>query len=126
MVQAELRAPYSSDVPCGNLEGFVPEDPTSFGFPVTAAIGPKDGEGVEVFDFFVCTPRWLETNMPVRGYEWGRNKLILPVWSYDSLLAALRDLCARAIGPDWDVVAARLARYGAWEFEDVGLSPFRP
>lgn len=126
MVQAELRAPYSADVTCDDLEQFVPEDPTSFGIPITAGIGPKGGKGVEVFDFFVCTPRWLEANMPERGYAWGRNKLILPTWSYDALLAALRDLCSAAKGPVWDVVATRLARYGAWEFEDVGLTPFRP
>ena len=117
-IQAELRAPYAVDLPCDDLEHCTPQDPTNFGFVVTAAIGPKDAEGVEVFDFFVCTPRWLAANIPERGYEWGRFKLILPRWDDDALLPALTDLCAQATGPDWESVAARLARYGAWEFED--------
>ena len=117
-IQAELRAPYSVDLPCGELERYAPEDPTNVGFLVTAAIGPKDAEGVEVFDVFVCTPRWLADNIADDGFAWGRHKLILPRWDYGLLLAAITDLCAKAVGPDWDSVAARLARYTAWEFED--------
>ena len=117
-IHAELRGLYTADLPCDDLEHCAPADPTNCGFVVTAAIGPKDAEGVEVFDFFVCTPRWLADNIPAHGYEWGRHKLILPHWDYDALLRALTDLCAEATGPSWESVATRLARYGAWEFED--------
>lgn len=126
MMLAELRALYSTDVPSGDLTRYVPEDATSFGFPVTAAIGPKDAPGVEIFDFFVCTPRWLAANLPILGYEWGRHKLILERWDYAAVHAAVQTLCAAAEGSEWATVAARLARYGAYEFEDDELPPFRP
>lgn len=126
MVQAELRAPYAVDLPGDDLEHYVPIDPTDVGFLVTAAIGPKDADGVEVFDFFVCTPRWLAANVPADSYEWGRHKLILPRWDYGLLLVAITELCATAVGPDWGSVAVRLARYGAWEFEEAELTATSP
>ena len=126
MIQARLRGEYSTDVADGDLARYAPDDPTCFGIPLTAAIGPQAGQGEEVFDFFVCTPRWLAANMPARGYEWGRHKLIVPRWDFEVVRGAITDLCAKAVGPDWDAVVTRLARYGAWEFEDDNLPPFRP
>ena len=118
-VRAESRAVYSVDVACDDLEHFRPEDPENVGFLVTAATGPKDAEGAEVFDVFVCTPRWLIDNVPAGGYAWGRHKLVLPRWDHAALMAAPYELCAAGTGPTWDEVADRLARFAAWKFEDA-------
>ena len=55
--------------------------------------------------------------LPVRQ---GRGQIAIPSPEGSRCLPrwVIEDLCARAEGPDWGAVAARLARYGLWEFED--------
>jgi hypothetical protein len=58
-VKGELRGLYSPDIPETDLESFRPEDGDNFALLVTAFVGPSDAPGEEMFDFVVCTPRWL-------------------------------------------------------------------
>jgi len=44
--------------------------------------------------------------------------LVLSRWNYATLLRALTDLCLHTEGEDWEQIAMKLSRYGAWEFED--------
>jgi hypothetical protein len=69
-VQAELRSlvtnwPDDSE----SLETFQPDDPELFGLDVTAFIGPKDSPGVDLFKFFVCSPRQLEREPREKGFQ---------------------------------------------------------
>jgi len=57
--QAELRGFYNNDAPELDLESFAPAESDNFGLSVTTFIGPKGGGGEEMFDFFVCSPRWV-------------------------------------------------------------------
>jgi hypothetical protein len=116
-VRGELRGFYSVDVR-EDLEEFRPEDGENFGLPVTAFVGPNNRGGEEMFDFFVCSARWLAEHPPEKGFWFLRNYLLLTRWDHGVLDRALRDLCARAEGETWNEVATKLSRYGRWEFED--------
>jgi hypothetical protein len=117
-VKGELRGLYSPDIPETDLESFRPEDGDNFALLVTAFVGPSDAPGEEMFDFVVCTPRWLAEHPPEKGFWFLRNHLLLTRWDYEVLERAVRDLCAHAVGDTWEEVAMKLSRYGHWEFED--------
>jgi len=117
-VQAELRSlvtnwPDDSE----SLETFQPDDPELFGLDVTAFIGPKDSPGVDLFKFFVCSPRQLEREPREKGFQFLHGVLLLTRWDYGVLHRAIADLCSHTQGGDWDEVATKLSRYGVWEIE---------
>ena len=115
-MKAELRALHSPDL--ADLEHGSPPDPADFGILVQAMIGPEDEEGEESFDILVCTPSWLANEVPTDGHLWGRHYLFVTRYDFAAIESAVRKLCDSAEGPDWSAVAAVLARYGAWEFEN--------
>ena len=116
MLRAELRSLHSPDV--HNLETYRPIDPTRFGLLVQAMVGPEDMPGEESFDFIVCTPGWLAERLREQDYVTARHHIIFARYDYPVLRSVIRGYCEEATGPDWRSVAARLSRYGKWEFED--------
>lgn len=116
LVRADLRGFYSSDV--ADLEAWRPDDPECFELQVTAFIGPNDRGGEEMFDFRVCTAAWLAQHPPPKNFEFLRNTILIGRWDYATLARALGDLCFHTEGDDWNALAARLSRWGRWEFED--------
>jgi len=115
-IRAKLGRLHSPDLP--DLERGVPEDPTCFGILVQALISPHDEHGEESFDFLVCTPLWLANQMREGEYRLGLHYLFLMTYDYSVLWQAITHVCGMAQGNDWATVAARLAWYGRWEFED--------
>jgi hypothetical protein len=99
-VRAELRSLDSADAPEG-LESFRPGEP-----------------GADLFYFHVCSPRWIETNPPPKGFEFMHGFLVLTRWDHKVVVRAIKDLCLRTEGADWQEVAMKLSRYGNWEFAD--------
>jgi hypothetical protein len=116
-VQAELRRLDSPDAPEG-IESFAPDDPECFILGVTAHVGPLHGEGEDLFHFTVCTPRWLLEHPPEKGFLFPRGYLVVERWDSSVVRRAIGDICRRAESTTWDEVAAKVARYGDWEFED--------
>jgi hypothetical protein len=116
-VRAELRGLDSDDALEG-LESFRPGDADVFALAVGASIGSSEGPGADLFYFHVCSPRWIEENPPPKGFEFMHSYLVLSRWDYATLLRALTDLCLHTEGEDWEQIAMKLSRYGAWEFED--------
>lgn len=116
MIQAELRRLHSPDAP--KLDDYTPSTPEHFGILVQAIIGPKAGLGEESFDFMVCTPSWLGEQVARAGYIVGRHHLVVDHYDMKAIRAVIQDLCRQAVGPNWASVAAYLARFGKWEFED--------
>lgn len=96
-----------------------PDDPEHFAAEVTPYIGPAEGRGADLFEFQVCTPRWLveQASMP-KGFAFLRHHLLVERWDAGLVERAIRDLCLRTEGEDWQEVATKLSRCGYWEFED--------
>ena len=116
-MRAALRGFYSSDI--ADLATHRPDDPDCFALQVTAFIGPaEEGFGEEMFDFSVCTAKWLQEHPPPKNFEFVRSTVLMGRWDYATLNRALNDLCLHTEGEGWAEIAAKLSRYGRWEYED--------
>jgi hypothetical protein len=107
------------------MAGEAPADPEDFCVLVQAMVGPKGQPGEESFDFIVCTPAWLARAVGVRGFVFGHHHLVVRRYDAQLIEAAIRELCDDISGESWADVAAKLSRYGAWEFEDYREAPFQ-
>ncbi|WP_086846907.1 immunity 8 family protein [Amycolatopsis kentuckyensis] len=112
--RAEIRYLLTPDI---EPETYVPEDPERFMFLVQLIAGPAGEPGEESFDFEVCSPGWL-AEQARGGPVSGRHHVIVGRFDWPALVAYFEDLVARCTGADWAEVAAKLSRYGHWEFED--------
>lgn len=115
-MKAEIKVLHSPDL--DDLRTGKPADADNFGILVQAMIGPAGEDGEESFDIMVCTPSWLTSKLAEEGWVWGRHHLFVPRYDYVAINSAIQALCDAAEGESWDHVAAFLARYGQWEFED--------
>src|SRR4051812_27613286 len=101
------------------LEVFEPPTTADFGVLVTAHLGPESGEGAELFYLTVCTLGWIAAHVSMpKGFAFLRHHLAVERWDESLVERAVRDLCLRNEGDDWNEVAVKLSRYASWEFED--------
>ena len=121
-MRAKLLRLYSPDA--DPIEQYLPDG--SFGLLVTAFVGPEDGPGEESFDFMLCTPDWFERKMMTRPHVSGRHTVFVRRFDYVALEHYVRDYCSKCEGSSWREVAEKVARLGAWEFEDYDAPPIRP
>lgn len=115
-MRAELHSLISPDLP--NMPTQIPDHVEHFGVLIQALVGASDGPGEESYDFVVCTPSWISTLVSREGFLFGRHYLIVEAYDYDLIFRVIDSLCSRTCGDDWLEIAAKLGRYGKWEFED--------
>ncbi|HKC53265.1 MAG TPA: Imm8 family immunity protein [Burkholderiales bacterium] len=111
MIAPQLKSLLSPDLEASAL----PPDPTDCCVLFQAAIGPKNGEGEEVFNFEVVTPQYLARNVLPR---WGRGALIVEQFSWPAVERALERLLAQAHRNSWREVAETLNHELRWEFDN--------
>jgi hypothetical protein len=117
-MKPELRNISSVDI--DDLETYVPDKPEDVFAQVTASIGVEGEAGADLFYFLLRTPeaiRW-ELAERKRDYLLGRGHIVMGDYSYPTLRRAIEYIVSRCEGSDWEEVAAKLSRYGFWEFED--------
>jgi hypothetical protein len=114
-MQAEIRYLHTPDI---DPATFTPDDPERFAFLVQMIAGPAGEKGEESFDFEVCTPGWLHERASREGPVNGRHHLIIDTFNWPALRSYFQQLVTRCQGQDWHEIAAKLSRYGHWEFED--------
>lgn len=108
MVLPEIRHIQSLDLEPPNL----PPDPRDCEIAFQALIGPKDGEGQEVFRFSVVTAARIS------GFtdgQWGRGKLIVAAFEWVTVVRAVARLLAQSARPTWGEVVAELNKELLWE-----------
>lgn len=111
-MQAVIRSFESPDL---ELDLGVPPDlPSLF---LRMLIGPADTEGEEIFDLTVCTPGWLADRVS-SGPVSGRHMLIVQSIDLEQIKKFLTAAVAELDEPEWDSLADKLSRIGAWEYED--------
>ena len=81
-------------------------------------IGPEGDAAAESFDFEVCSPKWLLQHRTSKEVIFGRHMILAFDYDIRILESQLRRLCSRTVADSWQEIAARLARFGHWEFED--------
>lgn len=116
-MRAELKSLYSLELE-DPLVNYRPDDASNFGTWIRAYVGPQGGRGAETFDIQVCTSDWLKLQCATQGPLWGRHMLIVETYDYNVIKAHIERYITNSEGLDWESVAAKLGRIGAWEFED--------
>ena len=84
-------------------------------------IGPEGLDAAESFDVEICTPAWIAKRHDSRDYPdvvLGRHMLIVFAYELEKIRDAIAQYCERCSGDTWMDIAPKLARLGAWEFED--------
>jgi hypothetical protein len=109
MIYPEIRRIHSPDLEPPNL----PEDPSDCEISFQVSVGPKDGEGEETFYFTVVTPLSLARNSEA---EWGRGKLLVPMFDWAAVAQAIAKLFARCACPTWSEVKIELSKELLSEF----------
>lgn len=81
-------------------------------------VGPIDGPGEELFTVDVCTTDALTKLLGRDGMVIGRHFLFVSGINTGSIEAFLNERMRRLDGDNWRDLAEKIARIGAWEFED--------
>ncbi len=110
-----LKELHSPDI---DLDRYRPEEVDCFGFLLQAFFGSSDGAGSESFDILVCTPKWLEQELSEDEIISGRHRLIVKRYDLSAIHRFLSNYAQHCTGASWHEAARKLARLGAWEFED--------
>ena len=108
MVLPEIRHIQSLELEPPNL----PPDPSNCEIAFQALIGPKDGEGEEVFRFSIITAKRVDE---LTEGQWGRGKLIMPVFEWNTIVQAVARLLAQSARPTWGEVVAELNKELVWD-----------
>src|SRR5216683_4637200 len=111
-MHAELRGIYSPDVPEMDPATYSPDDPECFSLNIGAFIGPNEPPlGEELFEFNVCTAKWLASNPPGRDCPEAQPIRALGV----RRVSGVKPVCWASVGADawWWVGGGRVVP-GAW------------
>lgn len=120
-MKAALISYHSPDV--DDLESWEPEQSDCFGFLLEVEIGMRFGKGADVFQFMVCTPRWLEKNYKKEKVVSLRGFIVVFRYDLYEIVSWIDNLIDKATGDDWMSIATWIGRYGLWEFEDHDTQP---
>ena len=115
-MQAELRSLISITLPSGPTEA--PENPRDCWVLMQAAIGYENGDGTDVFDFYVTTPAFLDRTLDDGRNELGRGLVIVKRFDWAAVEELVKRICADVRGDSWDVIVQKLSRTFLWEYED--------
>lgn len=114
-IYPEIKSYFSPDV---DLDTYIPEDTECFGFLLQLLIGPKNLDGEESFDVFICTPKWLQTHSAKQDIVFGYHHIIVFKYDLKCLIERIEKHCTSITGNNWYDVAQKLSVLGNWEFED--------
>ena len=99
-----------------------PDEHDNFCIWVEAEIGPRNQDGAHLYQFQVCTPKWIAKEMINRDFgdygAFGRYLIIVKEYDWDEIKKMIADLCDKTTGKDWNEIALKLSRYGQWEYAD--------
>jgi hypothetical protein len=101
-----------------DLERYAPDDPEVFGIWIEFRAGPLGNNKADDFRLFACSPEWLKRACREKRAYWGRHMLILDNFDLEVIKGEISQKVEGAVGENWIDVAAVIARFAAWEFED--------
>lgn len=97
---------------------YSPEDEEYFGETIYAMIGPKGEDSSDIFELFICSPKWISKNYSNQGYIWGINMLVLLNYNLQILEDAINKYISPHEARDWSELVSKIKGVGRWEFED--------
>ena len=116
-MRAILKEIYSLEL-THPLEEFWPNDESNFGISVRLMIGVEGEAESESFDILVCTPDWIKCQYSEDKCVWGRHMLIVLEYDFNLIKREIEHYIESCTGVNWQLIAQKLSRMGAWEFED--------
>ena len=96
----------------------VPPSGEAFCISLRAIVGPLGSDGEESFDFDVCSPAWLLSELDRFPVISGRFLLIVRDFDVKQIEEYVRKRLAQASGENWSAIADKISRWAQWEFED--------
>lgn len=112
---ARISSFHSPDV--DDLENWVcPSEPASLLVSFTA--GPVGLESGDDFSVLICNVGWLQAESDGRPVGLRHHVLLSPGTGFPAVKQYLETRVNACTDEDWIAVAARIARFAAWEFED--------
>ena len=114
-IEPELKRIHSPDV--YDLHNPSIDEGRPYCVLIQAMFGPKNAEGEESFDLIVCNQLWVEEQR-VQGEDPDPHQLVVERFDVRQIEEYLRKAASDSSGADWEEVAAKLGRFGKWEFED--------
>lgn len=114
-IQPELKRLHSPDI--HNLYDPVIDENKPYCVLIQAMFGPKNIEGEESFDLIVCNRLWAE-QQKANGESPDPHQLVVEQFSIYEIEKYLLKAAADSSGQSWDEVAAKLGRFGKWEFDN--------
>ncbi|WP_162146174.1 immunity 8 family protein [Inquilinus limosus] len=118
-MNAELKELYSRTV---DLRAYVPERADFFGVWVTAIVGTQGEAGGDAFEILICSPEWLKKECRMHHVILGRHKLITDHFDAENIYHCVKNLVESIEGESWEEISKKMARIGAWEFEDYNAT----
>ncbi len=115
-MRAEIKSLFSLNI--DDLDRFVPANPLVFRVPIRLIAGPQGEEGEESFDFEVCSPDWLATEIAEGEVILLRHRVLMKSFNFEAVRNFVERFVHGCEGATWDDVASKLGRLGHWEFED--------
>lgn len=113
-MRAELKSLTGTSV---DLPSYRPEA-EAFCIEVTAAVGTAEKTGADNFDFSVCSPEWLLSQLEEARIVSARRVLFMDGFNYETLEAFVRRKVEQVQGPDWPALVCQLRLWSDWEFAD--------
>ncbi|MEC7782658.1 MAG: immunity 8 family protein [Bacteroidota bacterium] len=103
-----------------NYEDYSPSEPDNFAIhDLEIEIGPLNGEGQEIFNFQILTPKFLLSNMlKHKPAIFPRGLIIVKEYDYKMIYSFIEDYISKIEESDWRTIAMKISRIGRWEFED--------
>jgi hypothetical protein len=105
------------------FDEYCPEEDECFGVWITVHVGPDDEEGSHLYQILVCTPEWIKQKNYPNGTAWGRHMLIVFRYDPDQIRREISRYVEGCTGKNFWEIAQKVARIGAWEFEDYVVLP---
>lgn len=115
-MKVKVNTIFSSDV--SDLKLFIPDKHDNFGFSLTLNIGVAGDEAGDLFEMYVCTPKWLSDTLTKDAVFFGYQYIIVRSYNYDLLLKSINRVVENCSGETWEEIAVKLNRYGRWEFDE--------
>lgn len=112
-MEAIIRSISNDEYDIGTYE---PENRDCFFLTLRIRIGSNESSGADDFELGICTPSWLIQNL----YEprWGRHLLIIREYDFSTIQKEIYNYVKQCDGDKWNIIAEKLGRIFAWEFED--------
>lgn len=114
-MKAQLKNIDTSDI---NIDTYYPEDEKCFGFYIEAIIGPDSEKGGDIFGFQICSPKWLLLKHSETDVIFCHNMIIVFEYDFNTIKQKISDLCNKTAGENWNDIAQKIAKFGAWEYEN--------